>query len=64
MKRKLKKMSLTRETIRRLNEEGLSAADGGSGATCDPTLQTICFVCPSQSGCSQCASDCDTCKGC
>ena len=67
MKRSLKKLTLNRETLGRLSEERLTLAAGGSGATCTPTCNTMCFVCPSpsqQTNCSLCASDCDTCKGC
>ena len=70
-KRSLKKLTLTRETISKLNEERLAAAAGGSGDTCSPTCNTMCFVCPPsnicpsfQTNCSFCASDCDTCKDC
>jgi hypothetical protein len=61
MKRPLKKLTLNRETIGKLNEERLAAAAGGSGATCTPSCNTLCLVCPSG---SQCYSDCDTCKTC
>ena len=70
MKRKLKKLTLNRETIGGLNEGWLSAAAGASGPTCAPTCNTMCFVCPPSnyrticSNCSECASDCDTCKTC
>lgn len=62
MKRSLKKLTLHRETLGRLTEERLATVAGDSGATCDPTLQTLCFVCPGTR--SVCASDCDTCKTC
>lgn len=66
MKRSLKKLTLNRETIGRLEEQKLATAAGASGPTCAPTCNTQCFVCPPSNGtfCSFCASDCDTCKGC
>lgn len=64
MKRSRKKLTLNRETIGRMNKETLVAVVGGSGATCAPTCNTMCFVCPSQTNCSKCASDCDTCVTC
>jgi hypothetical protein len=39
MKRSLKKLTLNRDTILRLNEERLVAVAGGSGTTCTPQLQ-------------------------
>lgn len=62
MKRSPRKLTLNRETLCRLNEENLATVAGASGTTCDPTLQTMCFVCPGTR--SICYSDCDTCKTC
>lgn len=61
MKRTLKRLTLNRETLGRLNDERLVTAVGASGPTCTPTCNTLCFVCPSG---SVCYSDCDTCKTC
>ena len=64
MKRSAKKLVLSRETIGNLSQRNLSAAVGGSGASCDPTCNTMCFVCPPQTNGSKCYSDCDTCVTC
>jgi len=71
MKRSLKKLTLNRETIRRISDAGLAEAAGGNTNSCN-TCNTLCFVCPSPSDNTLCFvcpgtvaySNCDTCKGC
>jgi hypothetical protein len=67
MKRTLKKLTLSRETIAKLSQDSLGMVAGASGATCpavatcDATCLTMCFVCPSQANCSRADTNCLTC---
>jgi hypothetical protein len=48
MKKTLRKMQLSRETLRLLDTSDLKGADGAAvaGGSFDPTCQSRCFVCP------------------
>ena len=49
MKKSLPKLTLSRETLRRLDESRLENAAGGAlqgGGSFDRTCQSLCFVCP------------------
>jgi hypothetical protein len=50
MKKSLPKLTLFRETLRRLDESRLENAAGGAiqggGGSMDRTCQSLCFVCP------------------
>ena len=49
MKKSLPKLTLSRETLRRLDESRLENADGGAiqgSDSMDRTCQSLCFVCP------------------
>jgi hypothetical protein len=65
MKRSLKKLSLNRETLRKLTEERLTEAAGGATLSCNTQCQTRCFACPSQNTqCNTGCLPCDTQTGC
>ncbi|HEV7508166.1 MAG TPA: hypothetical protein VGS07_25005 [Thermoanaerobaculia bacterium] len=61
-KQRLRKLTIARETLRRLEEQGLQDAQGGSGRTCAPSIESICFcltdLCISEgyTGCVACNS--------
>jgi hypothetical protein len=58
MKRKPRKLTLSRETIRSLADPSLRQAGGGSGSSC-------CWMCTSFHGCSeQCDTDWECSTGC
>ena len=47
MKKKIGKMTLSRETLRRLEPANLKEAEGAlAGGSFDRTCQSLCFVCP------------------
>jgi hypothetical protein len=49
MKKTMRKLQLSRETLRLLDNSDLKGADGGAvtgGGSFDPTCQSRCFVCP------------------
>jgi hypothetical protein len=48
MKKNLPKLTLSRETLRRLDESRLESAGGAiqDGGSMDRTCQSLCFVCP------------------
>lgn len=57
MKKKFKKLSLSRETLLGLNDPDLTAAVGG--ATNDPTVcGTNCFACNRTDTCTLCSNRC------
>jgi hypothetical protein len=49
MKKTIRKMALSRETLRMLDRSDLQGAQGGAvrpGTSFDPTCMTRCFICP------------------
>ena len=52
MKKTLRKLTLSRETLRQLDSSKLKDAEGGvaqarqAGGSMDRTCQSLCFVCP------------------
>jgi hypothetical protein len=49
MKKTIRKLTLSRETLRLLDHSDLQVAQGGAtgtGASFDPTCMTRCFICP------------------
>jgi hypothetical protein len=48
MKKTVRKMTLSRETLRVLDRSDLKGADGAAlpGGSFDPTCMTRCFICP------------------
>jgi hypothetical protein len=61
-KQRVRKLTIARETLRRLEEQGLQDAQGGSGRTCAVSIESICFcltdLCISEgyTGCVACNS--------
>jgi hypothetical protein len=51
MKKSVKHLSLTKETLRYLNKDQMSEADGGATTSCDITACRTCL-----SGCSNCTA--------
>jgi hypothetical protein len=50
MKKTIRKLTLSRETLRMLDHSDLQGAQGGAtigtGESFDPTCMTRCFICP------------------
>ncbi len=48
MKKTMRKLQLSRETLRLLDRSDLKSAEGGAagGGSFDPTCQSRCYVCP------------------
>ncbi|MEM7352165.1 MAG: class I lanthipeptide [Acidobacteriota bacterium] len=53
MKKRHKKLSLNRETIRRLEQPQIERAQGGwtGPSECYTCIQTVCYVCPTDPPC-------------
>lgn len=59
MKKSLRKLTLSRETIGRLEQERLGEALGGATHSCNTLCETRCFACISEN--TQCNTGCIPC---